>query len=44
MSRAIWVFIGICLLSGVVYASVTLIGAHERDGRSPYEKMEDGSR
>jgi hypothetical protein len=41
MRRAIKVLLGLCLLAGVVFASIKVIAHYEGDGRSAYEKHED---
>jgi hypothetical protein len=41
MRRGILVVLGVCLLAGVVFGSIKVFKHYDRDGRSPYEKVED---
>jgi hypothetical protein len=41
MRRAILVLLGLGLLAAVVFGSIKAFDHYERDGRSPYEKLDD---
>jgi hypothetical protein len=41
MRRGILVALGVCLLAVVVFGSIKVFQHYNRDGRSPYEKLDD---
>lgn len=41
MRRAILVVLGLGLLAAIVFGSIKVFDYYERDGRSPYEKLDD---